>query len=92
MLVLEYCANGCLLDALKASEERDVGELMGILHGIASGMTYLASRRFVHRDLAARNILLDADMSPKVSDFGLSRCFEKSDYYRIAHETMLPVR
>ena len=100
MLVLEYCANGCLLDVLKKGvrTERIFGDkfelaaLMGILHGIASGMAYLAKRRFVHRDLAARNVLLDSNMSPKVSDFGLSRCFDTTEYYRVTKETLVPIR
>eukprot|EP00035_Acanthoeca_spectabilis_P015441 m.307441 g.307441 ORF g.307441 m.307441 type:complete len:870 (+) comp16362_c0_seq1:778-3387(+) len=93
LLVLEYCGNGSLIEWLQVAEAvRETGELLLIMHGISAGMKYLASRRFVHRDLAARNILLGDDMTPKIADFGLSRCFDTSEYYRVATERMLPVR
>ena len=39
---------------------------------IASGMDYLSSRRVVHRDLATRNVLIDAALTCKIADFGMS--------------------
>lgn len=51
----------------------------GICLGVARGLAYLheeSSPRIVHRDVKASNILLNSDLNPKLSDFGLAKLYD----------------
>lgn len=79
ILVYEFMPNksldAFLFDPLQ-KKNLDWRKRSNIIEGIARGIMYLhrdSRLRIIHRDLKASNILLDSDMIPKISDFGLAR-------------------
>ncbi|GJN25447.1 hypothetical protein PR202_gb13274 [Eleusine coracana subsp. coracana] len=80
LLCFEYVPNGNVQHYLK---EKSYGFewviRYQIIKGICQGVGYLHRERINHLDLKPENVLLGAHMVPKITDFGLSRCFAGSN-------------
>lgn len=81
MLVYPYFPNGSLDHILfdrKKSVQLDWPKRYQIIIGLARGLLYLHEEspvKIIHRDIKASNVLLDDQLNPKISDFGMARLF-----------------
>ncbi|KAL2496275.1 G-type lectin S-receptor-like serine/threonine-protein kinase [Forsythia ovata] len=79
MLIYEYMQNKSLDNFIFDQDRRTIlswPKRFDIIMGIARGLLYLhhdSRLKIIHRDLKTSNILLDENLNPKISDFGLAR-------------------
>lgn len=86
LLVYEYMENNSLARALFGPKEYQLKldwlTRRKICIGIARGLAYLHEEsrlKVVHRDIKATNVLLDENLNPKISDFGLAKLDEEEN-------------
>ncbi|KEH40373.1 putative glycerophosphodiester phosphodiesterase, protein kinase RLK-Pelle-LRK10L-2 family [Medicago truncatula] len=84
-LVYDFFPNGSLQKFLAPPENNDVflgwEKLQRIALGVARGIEYLhigCDHRILHFDINPHNVLIDDNLSPKITDFGLAKLCPKN--------------
>ncbi|KAG2281033.1 hypothetical protein Bca52824_052253 [Brassica carinata] len=83
-IVYELLENGSLDRFISTNNSMSIDwmAMHGIALGVARGLEYLhhgCKTRIVHFDIKPQNVLLDDDLCPKVSDFGLAKLCKKKE-------------
>ena len=76
LLVYEFMCNGSLTNFLFQGARPSWNKRVEIILGIARGLLYLheeCSTSIIHCDIKLQNILLDDELTAKISDFGLAK-------------------
>jgi serine/threonine protein kinase len=71
-LVMEYLEGVSLEGVIASGRPMPIAEKLGIVLQVCSGLTYAHKQNLVHRDIKPANIVILADGTAKIVDFGIA--------------------
>jgi serine/threonine protein kinase len=77
-LVMEYAAGGTLRDCYPRGTRLPLESISLYVNQLASALHYAHTHRVIHRDIKPENMLLRADGTILLSDFGIARVLDYS--------------
>jgi tetratricopeptide (TPR) repeat protein len=75
-IIMEYVSGENLSSYLARNVTADAAFTLRIITAMASALDYTHSRGVIHRDIKPANVMLDASLTPKITDFGIARITE----------------
>jgi serine/threonine protein kinase len=78
-IVFEHVAGENLKETVQRLGPLPVGRALALAHQAARGLAYAHQHGIVHRDVKPHNVLIDAEGTAKVTDFGIARSGERED-------------
>ncbi len=90
-LVMEYAPEGTLRDRHPRGVRVPLPTIVYYVDQIASALQYAHDQRVVHRDVKPENILVRADGTLLVSDFGIAKLMEQSVLLSVQTQVGTPV-
>ena len=82
-MVMDYYPNGNLEELIRSEGPFYADRSVGFLLQIAEGLSAAHAAGIVHRDIKPLNVLLDDDLTCKITDFGIAASTDRSIYSRI---------
>ncbi|MEU6724745.1 serine/threonine-protein kinase [Nonomuraea wenchangensis] len=79
-IVMELCEGGNLAEVVSKGSPLAADHAVPMFLALLDGLEYAHDMGFVHRDIKPQNILLTADGTVKIADFGLAKAFETSGW------------
>ena len=74
-IAMEYVEGGSLRPLVR---DLELAQIAGVLECILAGLAHAESRGIVHRDLKPENVMVTADGSVKIADFGIAKALNQA--------------